>query len=266
MQTLQSATSNLFGRTRVIIPQGMQCNPEYPVNGCGAFDTMRRPELRAEMEKIFQESGRDDFNNGGCVCVFGVEEEERRQKARFEWANFPNPMSHRTLEGFVQREGTAEAYSAAYSFANGKGPSILTLSGDTGAGKSHLGEGIARFAYAQGKTVRYIHAVAFLDSFRDFSDKEITQTSRFARYTNTDLIVLDDLGVERYTEFANEILTYLIESRMNISGQLLITTNLVYDEVADKYGNRIASRLWSRNSGDGCGIVSLTASDYRMAA
>ena len=60
----------------------------------------------------------------------------------------PGPMPRSSLNGtlqnFVDRPGTADAFNAAMDFTVGNGAPILLLTGGTGTGKTHLMEAIGR--------------------------------------------------------------------------------------------------------------------------
>lgn len=74
------------------------------------------------------------------------------------------------------------------------------------------------------------------------------------------LLVLDDLGAERATEWTMGILFELVAARYDNGGQILITANPSAKElIAAGYG-RIVSRL----ADQGCLIDMATAKDYRL--
>ena len=269
MEKLDMMKETLGTEDRIIrIPVAEQCAPEHPINGCGRFATLKQPELIDSVREKFARAGRTDWQNGLCVCVFEQSKEEERNRRRFEWANFPRYESPRRLEGFTLREGTQAAYSAVTEFVEGKGPRILTICGATGTGKSHLLEAAGRELYREGVGVRYIYVGALVDSFRDtYNDSTFTHSSLFRAYSTTPLLILDDLGAERQTDYGIEIVTRLVEDRdMHGGGRMLIASNLVFDDVEARYGPRLASRLWNQVEKNNFGNVTITATDYRIGA
>lgn len=64
-----------------------------------------------------------------------------------------------------------------------------------------------------------------------------------------DLVVLDDLGAERQTDFTLATLDTIIRARENKS--LIITTNLKSNELSENYGERLMSRLSHHGIGNG---------------
>jgi DNA replication protein DnaC len=72
-----------------------------------------------------------------------------------------------------------------------------------------------------------------------------------------DLLVLDDLGAEKTTEFAITTLYIIIDRRIRDAKRTIITTNLSLKEIEDKLDARIASRL------SGMQNVKISMPDYR---
>jgi len=58
-----------------------------------------------------------------------------------------------------------------------------------------------------------------------------------------DLLVVDDLGVGQYTDWAADSLYRIVDSRWSNERPMIITTNLLGEELAGVIGDRIASRL-----------------------
>lgn len=81
------------------------------------------------------------------------------------------------------------------------------------------------------------------------------------KYANTRLLVLDDLGAEKTTEFSLQTLYIILNRRYNEQLQTIITSNLTIDEIRDKIGDRIASRVVGM-----CKIMKLTGRDKRLSA
>ncbi len=58
-----------------------------------------------------------------------------------------------------------------------------------------------------------------------------------------DLMILDDLGTEMATPFADSALYTLINTRLYEEKKTIISTNLGYDELERRYTAQIFSRL-----------------------
>lgn len=78
-------------------------------------------------------------------------------------------------------------------------------------------------------------------------------------YLDTSLLVLDDLGVEKTTDWALQSLYVIINKRYTEELQTIITSNLSLTELSSKVGDRIASRIAGM-----CKILKLTGRDRRL--
>ncbi|MDB4894746.1 MAG: putative chromosome replication initiation protein [Firmicutes bacterium] len=128
--------------------------------------------------------------------------------------------------------------------AKGTQEESLLLTGDVGRGKTFLSTAIGNVAVEAHRTVVYFTFSEFLDLLRlhKFEDEEKYREG-LQRLLDADLIILDDLGAEKVTEFVAQELFNIINHRMNRSMPMIVSTNLTPQELADAYGPRIASRL-----------------------
>jgi len=73
------------------------------------------------------------------------------------------------------------------------------------------------------------------------------------------LIVIDDIGVEKTTEWTRQSMFYLIDKLYSTCKPFIITSNLSIGDLAQKVDDRIASRI-----AQGTLVVKLTGEDYRL--
>lgn len=126
---------------------------------------------------------------------------------------------------------------------DGTGKGILMM-GNTGLGKTHLSLGIANVLIQRGFCVLYSSVNELIRNINkeQFEDKE-GDTLSLAR--DCDLLILDDLGVEKVTEWSSSLLYEMINTRQNRRAPIIASTNLDFDELKEKYRDRISSRLFS---------------------
>jgi len=200
-----------------------------------------------------------------CPCQNPAGEQARRL---LRYSELPHENAPRTFENFEYRSATVAALEAAQKFADGEcGYNILVLTGFFGSGKSHLLEAIGRQTVAQGVKVKYTLVADMLDRFRDSYDAEADTQFReiYAGYEKAELLLLDDLGAERPTEWAAEKLTRLIDDRYRNGKRLAVATNLGHKAMIAKLGERIADRLFDSRTGVVKTVI-ITAPSYRQAA
>ncbi|MDI6869734.1 MAG: ATP-binding protein, partial [Coprothermobacterota bacterium] len=85
--------------------------------------------------------------------------------------------------------------------------------GRPGVGKSHLAAAIANELLERGFSVLFLNTVDFLNSLRDLYREEESEVPEMERVSKADLLVLDDLGAEKPTEWALEKIYQIVNSR-----------------------------------------------------
>ena len=92
----------------------------------------------------------------------------------------------------------------------------------------------------------YLNTNIFLEQLRNSFDDDCSEVHTLLnRAYKCDLLILDDIGVERGTPWTQERLYDLINTRYNECKCTIFTSNLSPVEIEDKLGIRIASRIRS---------------------
>ncbi len=124
----------------------------------------------------------------------------------------------------------------------------LLFRGGTGLGKTFLAASVAKVVSEKGFSVVYDTAISVMEAFElqkfDRGGEGTEETaSRVRRYTECDLLIIDDLGTEMTTTFTQSALYSLVNGRLLKGGKTIITTNLSEDELRRRYSPQIVSRL-----------------------
>ena len=130
----------------------------------------------------------------------------------------------------------------AFSFSEKSGN--LLFSGDTGLGKTFLSACIARTVADRGYSVVYEsagHLFSNLERAKFSGDEAAREMSK--KYSECDLLIMDDLGTEMPGQFTTAALYSLINDRLLWGKPMIISTNLTVDEMTKRYSPQIASRL-----------------------
>jgi DNA replication protein DnaC len=152
----------------------------------------------------------------------------------------------------------------------------LLFVGPTGVGKTHL-----LVAMAKELTEHHLASCAFVD-FSMFLDRRKDEFARkmtdeeTARVLNADVLLLDDIGVARMSDFAKEVLVKIINERYNRRLPLVTTTNLPFTASENPrlsetsrpseivgLGDQIGVRAFSRLS-EMCRVLSIDGMDFRQ--
>ena len=123
----------------------------------------------------------------------------------------------------------------------------LLLWGNVGTGKSFFAGCIANALLDQGVPVLMTNFSRILNALTGmFSDDRNKCIDSLNHYS---LLIIDDLGMERGTEYALEQVFNVIDARLRSNLPLIVTTNLTLDELkhpADLAHERIYSRVLER--------------------
>ena len=165
--------------------------------------------------------------------------------------NNPNAKQRAILEG---------AYMAAENFAADP-DGWLTLFGETGVGKTHLAIAIAVARIQQGHHVFFAFVPELLDYLRyTFTPESLVTYDRvFDQVKNTPLLILDDLGQERSSPWADEKLYQIIVHRHNARLPTVITSPLDFTAQVGPISSRIRDPYVGQ-------LVRIDAPDYRIRA
>ena len=125
-----------------------------------------------------------------------------------------------------------------------RSPSLF-MHGATGLGKTHLSLGIANVVTEKGMGVIYSSAPNLFGELEreHFSRQNPNERTFEKELLETDLLIIDDLGVEFSTQFTVSCVYNIINSRILSGKPTIISTNLTPAELEDKYTQRITSRI-----------------------
>ncbi|MDE3195831.1 MAG: ATP-binding protein [Acidobacteriota bacterium] len=197
--------------------------------------------------------------------------------AGFDTFSIPreNPIAYRDMmEIFLAVRGYAR------EFPGGKKPGIL-LMGDPGTGKTHLAVAAFRQLLAKGFEGRFFDYQNLLDRIRMGYDQASNSSDKeaYREAMDADILLLDDLGAHRVTDWVEDTVTSIITYRCNNRKALIATTNLIDGDagystheksvsgkvdyrttLTERIGPRARSRLFEM-----CRIVKMPlVEDYRL--
>lgn len=122
--------------------------------------------------------------------------------------------------------------------------SNLLFFGKTGVGKTYLTNCIAKELIEKTSSVIYLSAINLFDILsRAEFERNDDSKNKASQISECDLLIIDDLGTELYNSFTNSALFNIINERLLNSKSVIISTNLVFSELMERYSERLTSRL-----------------------
>lgn len=202
-----------------------------------------------------------DPNFGRLIaCNCKIRQIQERNFTELERLSNLEAFASKTFQTFDSNiPGAAEACSRALEYARNPTGWIL-LWGNYGCGKTHLAAAIAIHATRQLALKTLFTIVPdLLDHLRAtyHPSSAVTYDERFEAVRTVPLLVLDDLGAESPTPWAQEKLFQIINHRYNEQLPTVITSNVDLDRM----DGRVRSRLCDEQL---CRHVFIQADDYRQ--
>jgi len=201
-----------------------------------------------------------------CRCTL-AEQRERRLADLLEVSNLGH-LAHMTFDTFLpegrglpeaKRRNLRHAYELARAFA-AEPKGWLLLLGGYGCGKTHLAAAIAHERIARGEPAIFVVVPDLLDYLRaSFApDSPATFDERFQALREAPLLILDDLGTQSSTPWAQEKLYQLLNHRYNARLPTVITSNHRLEDLDLRLRSRLADpelvTMWT-----------ILAPDFRLA-
>lgn len=134
---------------------------------------------------------------------------------------------------------TCRRYAENFETVSGN----LLLTGKPGLGKTHLSAAIAREVSGAGWSVVYDTAGHIFRLFEDQKFGREEGEEDVERVLRCDLLILDDLGTELTTAFVQSALYQIVNTRLMERRPTILSTNLMPDELAQRYSPQVASRI-----------------------
>jgi len=251
MARMRLQQAELRDYLRTLRPQGCWCF------GAGGRNPRYIPSLDDEPIEVLE-----DY----CACPDGVARnaqdaiershyaaaKRQHQAARlFHDAGVPPRFEAYTFASYPISPGSRAAFASIQRWAESGAESLL-IHGPYGTGKTSLGIAALRYRIEQDHADSlFLTAPGLLDRIRETysprrvreSDEQASEADVLEAVRNTSLLMLDDLGAERPTDWVQEKLFTVINHRHDNLLTTIFTSNLDPEGMAHHLGERIAWRI-----------------------
>ena len=208
-----------------------------------------------------------DFNNLiPCRCKIKDLEKKRRDDLH-QMSNL-GQLSRMTFDTFLpeglglpadKRRNLRGAYDSAREYAQAP-DGWLILMGSYGCGKTHLAAAIANTVVERGEPVLFVIVPDLLDHLRSTFGpySPVTFDERFESVRTARLLILDDLGTQAASPWAQEKLYQILNHRYNAQLPTVITSNSQLEDFEPRIRSRMTDTDFAR-------IAPILAGDFRQS-
>lgn len=203
-----------------------------------------------------------------CECQLAY-----KQNVLLKALNIPVRYQHATLDNFkvISKFGHSilidriREYIYSDEYKDGKG---FFFYGTHGVGKTHLAVSILKELYLkQNITGIFYDTRILLYDLKATFDGSSNTRDLLVSVISAPVLILDDLGAERLSDWAKDILHYIIVKRYNDKLPVIITSNFELEkdggievDIEEKFGKGIVSRIKEM-----CYIINVEGYDMRTS-
>jgi DNA replication protein DnaC len=214
---------------------------DAPPDECPRCRGARFVRLRVDMDH-------PDFGRAvPCVCAREERADERAHRllaysniGALDRLTFDNLIARGRSPGGRDQEQYQRCVADARAYADAP-DGWLVLSGASGCGKTHIAAAIVNRLLERGRPALFVVVPDLLDHLRAAYQPgaEIGYDELFERVRNAPVLVLDDLGTQAPTPWAQEKLFQLINHRFNTRLPTVVTTNLHPEHMDERLRTRL---------------------------
>jgi DNA replication protein DnaC len=146
---------------------------------------------------------------------------------------------------------------ATRSLIVNENPRGLYLYGQCGTGKTYSIWAMYKRLRVNDVPIYVVSSIDFLSQLRSDFNSGTKYYEAYQDYGG--ILVIDDIGTEKYSEWAGEMFYAIINKRYEQKLPTIFTSNYSIAEISDKFGDRIASRIVGM-----CDIIKLVGTDKRL--
>ena len=192
---------------------------------------------------------------------------EKLVRAMLDNSRIGKRFRDRTFEKFEINAKNKAAYDTCMNYVENfkilseKGNGLVML-GSVGSGKTHLAASIVNYIIAKYKIqVVFGSVISLLGEIKATynNDSTVNEADILNELKKTKLLIIDDLGKEKTSDWVNEIFYSIINYRYENYLPVIVTSNLTLKELAEKMGEATVSRLLGTSK-----VIRFEGNDYRI--
>lgn len=206
----------------------------------------------------------DDIKYERCTCIKAQEYWKEKDKQEYEVEkrkHFRDVINKIYKQNYIERKyqnldfrnftinsGNEIAVKVANDYTNKCITELQTkgliITGESGVGKTHLAASIANKLIENDKIVLMGRLTTLLDMIKEtFRDNTKSENELIELYSNVDMIIIDDLGTEKISNWSLEKLYTIIQNRNENKLPILITTRFDKQGLIERFSQSEDTQL-----------------------
>lgn len=226
---------------------------------------MARRGTSANQEQICPACGTIHADSQTVLCERCIHIQQIRQSPEryLKASGVPLKYLACTFDNFKVANGSETAFRFCQEYVLTDNVQIgILLYGPCGTGKTHLAVATLRNIISSGESGYFTSVQDILfrvrKAFQNGSGVTESEEHYLNEYVQYPILVMDDFGNEKVTEWSRQVIDYIVYGRDNIAKPIIVTTNLDLDQISKKIDARVASRLAGMSR-----IFHVTGQDWR---
>jgi len=215
-----------------------------------------------EIVLVEQDDGSVSARN--CQC-----KARKIQKRMFKASGITEEQAKLTLNDYNTSSETIKMFQMVKRYIERqawKENNGFALLGSVGAGKTMLAKIIASEVMKTKLTVIFVPTTSLMAELRasQFSEDRSDFEQRIDKLINADMVIFDDVGKEKPTEWVQNQYFRIIDGRYNAKKTTSFTSNYEFGELANRFsefGDAIISRIVAMTRDY---VVNVKGKDYRL--
>jgi DNA replication protein DnaC len=190
------------------------------------------------------------------ACDCAVSESEDARLDRLQKYSSLGPLTRLTFDNLIEHGRSAnprdrqlfrQLVADARAFAEDP-EGWLVLHGSSGAGKTHVAAAIANRCIERGQPALFVVVPDLLDHLRAAykPDSDMGYDALLEQVRTAPVLILDDLGTQSATPWAQEKLFQILNHRYNAQLPTIVTTNLAIERLDERQRMRLTDPAISR--------------------
>ncbi len=251
----------------------------YVKPGCERCSKLYDRDMDADRNYNYS-PGVDRWLCAGCIDEIESEKREAAESERLQTRRnalvLPYRLGQMTFGGYDTGRGDLSARDRSRAWARDArdSPGIM-LCGSPGVGKTHLGVAILNERLDDPRPLvetrpigapfedcaRFVDCGDLIASLQVCIQTKAPASEIIDPLRRCSLLLLDDLGSERSTEFSANTISLLLRGRWNDALTTVITSNLAPKALNERFDSRVISRMGGMCKDN---VVLVQSKDYRL--